>query len=139
LALNHNRRSKQSGRVSTLYTMIEQDNPLTATMDSRMKPAAAASFAPLEEYTRELTDEVVNTRPAARNPTICDLLVAGSDGPWCCTYSDAIRLLSIRSDRDHDSNDAEECVDHGPPGEVGICLLDVSDYGADEGNQPCEL
>jgi len=35
-----------------------------------MKPAAAASFAPLEEYMRELTAEVVNTKPAARKPVI---------------------------------------------------------------------
>ena len=39
-------------------------------MESRMKPAAAASFAPLEEYMRELTAEVVNTKPAARKPVI---------------------------------------------------------------------
>lgn len=35
-----------------------------------MKPAAAASFEPLEEYMRELTAEVVNTKPAARKPVI---------------------------------------------------------------------
>ena len=43
---------------------------LTQTMERRMKPAAAASFAPLAEYTRELTAEVVKTRPAPRKPTI---------------------------------------------------------------------
>lgn len=41
----------------------------TATMESKMKPAAAASFAPSAEYTRAFTTELVNTRPAAKNPT----------------------------------------------------------------------
>jgi len=39
------------------------------TMDKRMKPAAAASLAPLVEYTKALTDDVVRTRPQARKPT----------------------------------------------------------------------
>jgi hypothetical protein len=45
-------------------------------MESRMKPAAAASFAPLEEYMRELTAEVVNTKPAARKPVILEKTLA---------------------------------------------------------------
>lgn len=43
---------------------------LTQTMERRMKPAAAASLAPLLAYTKELTADVVKTRPAARKPTI---------------------------------------------------------------------
>ena len=34
-----------------------------------MKPAAAASFAPSAEYTKALITELVNTRPADKNPT----------------------------------------------------------------------
>jgi len=44
---------------------------LTATIDNKMKPAAAASKAAVGEYTKELTAEVVKTKPAARKPTIC--------------------------------------------------------------------
>jgi hypothetical protein len=43
----------------------------TAIIDRRMKPAAAASKAAMDEYTRELTELVVKTKPAARKPTIC--------------------------------------------------------------------
>ena len=39
-------------------------------MDNKMKPAAAASKAAVGEYTKELTEEVVKTKPAARKPTI---------------------------------------------------------------------
>jgi hypothetical protein len=44
-------------------------------MERRIKPAAAASLEPLEEYTRELTEDVVKTSPAARNPTIYHELI----------------------------------------------------------------
>jgi hypothetical protein len=37
----------------------------TTTMERRMKPAAAASLAPLFEYTSELTDDVTSTMPPA--------------------------------------------------------------------------
>jgi hypothetical protein len=39
-------------------------------MESKMNPAAAASFAPLEEYINELTEELVKMSPLARNPTM---------------------------------------------------------------------
>lgn len=39
---------------------------LTFTMDNRINPAAAASRAPEELYTKALTDDVVATRPQAR-------------------------------------------------------------------------
>jgi hypothetical protein len=42
----------------------------TFTIDKRMKPAAAASIEPSGEYTNELTEDVVNTSPAPRKPTI---------------------------------------------------------------------
>jgi hypothetical protein len=43
---------------------------MIVTMDNKMKPAAAASKAAVGEYTKELTAEVVKTKPAARKPTI---------------------------------------------------------------------
>jgi hypothetical protein len=43
---------------------------LTLTIESKMWPAAVASLAPLEEYIVALTDELVNTRPQARYPTM---------------------------------------------------------------------
>jgi hypothetical protein len=48
----------------------ERAGVLTAIIDIRMKPAAPASNAAFEEYTRELTDDDVKTRPAERKPTI---------------------------------------------------------------------
>jgi len=39
------------------------------TIDSRMKPAAEASLAPSEEYTKTFIMDGMYTRPTAKNPT----------------------------------------------------------------------
>ena len=41
------------------------------TIESNMKPAADASLAPSDEYTKSLMIAVEYVRPAARNPTTC--------------------------------------------------------------------
>jgi hypothetical protein len=109
-------------------------------MESRMKPAAAASLAPLFAYTSELTADVVKTRPAARKPTIYGCIsMVDSRQPKRLTYSDIVRLLSIRGDSDEDSKNAEESIDHGPPCEVWVVSSDICDDGRDEGYEPGEL
>ena len=56
-------------KLGQLGSVAGKSRSLTATIESNMNPAAAASFAPSGEYTRVLTDDVVRTRPAARKPT----------------------------------------------------------------------
>ena len=41
------------------------------TIESRMKPAAEASFAPSDEYTKVLIKDGAYVKPAAKKPTIC--------------------------------------------------------------------
>ena len=41
------------------------------TMESKMKPAAEASFAPSDEYTKMLIRDGAYVKPTARKPTIC--------------------------------------------------------------------
>lgn len=55
------------------------------------------------------------------------------------SYSDIIRLLSIRSHSDENADYAEKRVDQCPPGEVGVRLFDIADDGGNEGDQPGEL
>ena len=43
---------------------------LTETIDSKMKPAAAASLEWADQYMSEFADDVLKTRPAARKPTM---------------------------------------------------------------------
>jgi len=99
---------------------------LTAIIDSRMNPAAAASKAAMDEYTSELTDEVVKTRPAARKPTIyvevsmCIPVTGGKS----FTYRDMVSSLRIRCDCDGDTDNAKEHEDERPPGEIGEAAAD---------------
>ena len=93
-----------------------------------MKPAAAASLAPLFAYTSELTADVVKTRPAARKPTIYGRIsMVDTWQPRRRTYSNIVRLLSIRGDSNEDSKDAEESIDHGPPCKIWVVSGDICD------------
>lgn len=67
--LSQSRRSIRSATQSEILLNPVRCIVLTATMDSKMKPAAAASFAPSAEYTKAFTTELVKTRPADKNPT----------------------------------------------------------------------
>jgi len=55
------------------------------TIESRMKPAADASFAPSDEYTRVLINDGAYVKPAAKNPTIChDISTLETSGGAVC-------------------------------------------------------
>lgn len=69
------------------------------TIESRMNPAADASVAPSEEYTRVLIKDGAYVKPAAKNPTIyhdISTLDIG-EGDQCngSSYSHMVRLCRI--------------------------------------------
>jgi len=47
--------------------------------------------------------------------------------------------LGVGGDCDSDTDDAEEHEDQRPPREVGEAAADGGYYGADKGDDPCEL
>lgn len=54
-------------------------------------------------------------------------------------YSNIVRLFRIRRNSNENSENAEEGVDHSPPGKVWVFSGDVGDDGGNECYQPSEL
>jgi len=112
----------------------------TAIMDNRMNPAAAASKAAMDEYTRELTELVVNTKPAARKPTIWQSQHSLMHGcTSLSTHSNMVGPLRVGSDRDRHAHDTKQHKHQCPPGKVGKAAADCRYYAAHKSNDPGEL
>lgn len=92
------------------------------TIESRMKPAADASLAPSEEYTRVLIKDGAYVKPAAKNPTIyydVSMLVIGEWKSWNgLSYSHMVRLCRVRAHHDEDAHNYAEHVCYYPPREI---------------------
>lgn len=66
------------------------------TIESRMKPAAEASFAPSDEYTSEFIKDGAYVKPAARNPTICqEVSTLETNEENGLSYSHVVRLCRV--------------------------------------------
>jgi hypothetical protein len=91
------------------YVTMVKEVGRTEIMESRMKPAAAASKAAMDEYTSELTELVVNTKPAARKPTIYQAVSsAPSSVPASVgTYRNMVCSFRVRCNRNSNTDDAE--------------------------------
>lgn len=57
-------------RSVSVQSRLQIRDRLTVTMERRIKPAAAASFAPSLEYTKAWTQDELKVKPAARYAAI---------------------------------------------------------------------